>query len=365
MNFEKSRIAQRHGGPTEFLRLAVWVLTVCCIMSGAQGGDYSKPVLKVGYFTDKNVMDAPADEDRTQFEPWVRELVSKNTIGRTEAEAPYPIEEFREKLGGDPPWDVFPMYAYDFVELRQRCNLDALLVPSWSSEPQVEYSLYVPSSSRITKISDLQQKSILIEVNGRGLLPYAWLDNQIRKNCQNKSADEVCQVRDVSSPLLAALPVYFQEDGYEACLLSSSGFKQVTAGNSAVGTFLRPLAAAPKLLTHVIACRKDLPNEHRQAIINISLAFAERNSKAPNSLRFSAFKPEYLENVQQEWMEYLTNFLNDPAQRQEKGNSMPKPKTLIEARAAATGNTDATRSSTSNRKDGGYRYPKPDNSMAH
>jgi hypothetical protein len=162
--------------------------------------------------------------------------------------------------------------------------------------------------------------------------------------------------------------VYFQEDNMEACLLSKNGFEQVNAGNPAVGTHLKELASAPKLLSHVIACRKDLSAEHRQHVINVSLAFSERNSKLANGLHFSRYKPEYLENIEHEWLQYITNDLYEaePRQPQKEPSLDPQPKNLIEARAAASSSPDNKRNSSSNsnsssmrRDTGGYRFPTP------
>jgi hypothetical protein len=344
--------------------MLAWFSWAMLWTGSAQGGERTNNVLRVGYFNDVFVQDAPEGEARTQFEPWVRELNRKPLYGRTEADRPLAYEEFRKRLvqSNDPPWDIFPMYAYDFVELKQRCNLDAILVPDWSKSPLVEYSIYVAANSRITKISDLQNRNILFEISGRGELPFAWFDNQIRKQCNNSPWSKVCNVRQVSSAMQAALPVYFQEENMEACLLSKSGFEQVNAGNPAVGAYLKELASAPKLLSHVIACRKDLPAEHRQHVINVSLAFSERNSKLTNGLHFSRYKPEYLENIEHEWLEYLTNDLNETQPRLPQKELTPQPKNLIEARAAASSTPDTNRnsSSTSSRRDSGsYRYPTP------
>jgi hypothetical protein len=343
-----------------------WVLlaVLCWILPSASGqaGDRVKGVLRVGYLNDFFIHDAKEGESRTQFEPWVRDLVRHgNDFGRVDADRPAVYDDFIAKLtkANDPPWDVFPMYAYDFVELKQRCNLDALLVPEWGGGPLAEYVVYVAQNSRITKLIDLQQKNVLFEISGRGELPFSWFDNQFRKQSQNKSSQALCNIHQVSSAMQAALPVYFGEDGMEACLLSTVGFQQVVIGNPGLGTFLRPIATAPALLTHVIACRKDLPNEYRQNIVNLSLAFSARTGKTTNALHFSPFKPEYLESVEHEWLEYLTNSLNDPRPAPNQQSPSPKPKNLIEARAAAAGSADSSRSATSAGRDSIYSYPTP------
>ncbi len=350
--------------PHVSLRGCLLAILLCWFVAPSVGhaGDRPRKVLRVGYFNDFLVQDAPEGEARTQFEPWVRELVSHTAdFGRVEADRPVAYDEFISRLtkSNDPPWDVFPMYAYDFVELKQRCNLDALLVPDWGGGPLVEYAVYVAQNSRINKLGDLQQKNVLFEIGGRGELPFSWFDNQFRKQNQNKAAQELCNIHQVGSAIQAALPVYFEEDGMEACLLSAAGFQQLVRGNPALGTFLRPIATAPAMLSHVIACRKDLPQDYRQNVVSISVAFSERIGKVANALHFSPFKPEYLESVEQEWLQYLTNGMSDQRSSPYQPNAAPKPKNLIEARAAAAGSAEASRSSNSARGEGTYSYPTP------
>ncbi len=336
-----------------------WVLTLLLAsLLPSLAGERTRVALRVGYFSDYFVQDAQEGEERTPFEPWVQELKTHPLFGETKVLPVLPVDDFRNELRGpEPPWDVFPLYAYDYHMLKNRWNLEAILIPDWD-QPLVEYSIYVAQTSRITKIADLREQSILFEATGRGELPLAWFDNQIRKNCQNLSWNEVCHVKEVRSAMLAALPLYFKEEGADACLLSSTGYKQVVSANPDIAGFLRPIAQAPKLLSHVIACRKDLSPEQRQHVINISLDLSSRNSPLSRGLHFSPFKPEYLEAVINEWEAYLYN--RTSRESLETKVSQAKAKDFLEARAAAAGQRNPSRSAALNSKDtGNLLYPSP------
>lgn len=305
-------------------------------MTVGHAGESDRKALKIGYFTDSFIPDAPEGETRTQFEPWVRELVKKTISGNADAK----LESYTDFISTmmtskGSAYDVFPMYAYDFVRLRQFCNLDAILVPSWQGSPLTEYSIYVPQHSRITKPEDLVQKKVLFEIAGRGELPYFWFDNYVRKHT-GQSFKKTITTKSVSSAMLAALPVFFEEDGFEACVLSNVGFQDILAGNKQVGKFLRPIAHAPKLLTHVIACRRDLSEEVRQNVIKTSLSMISSSALGTvQSIQFSPFKPELIENLEHEWLAYHTNLLSEPHAEPNIETEEARPKNLIEARAAA------------------------------
>ena len=334
----RPKLAKLDGkGPRSAFRWGSCALALLAggLQTGLKAGD-NRETLKVGYFADAFVQDAPEGENRTQFEPWIRELVRKSDAGTVDAKLET-YSDFESKLieSKGAAWDLCAMYAYDFIRLRQYCNLDPLLVPTWDGTTQTEYAIYVPQTSRITKMEHLNQKRILFEVDGRGELPYFWFDNLMRKTT-GQSYKKITTSKSVASAISAALPVFFDEDGYEACVLSNTGFQQIMAGNPQVGKFIKPLATAPKLMTHIIACRRDLAADVRQNIVNISLALSDAGRGRLSPLHFSVFKPEQLENLEHVWLEYQTNLMNESNQ---PANAEPalenRPKTLLEARAAA------------------------------
>lgn len=299
--------------------------------------------LKVGYFLDVFVQETPTGESRTQFEPWVSAVLSNSSESDTDAILYNSYNDFIERMQQRTfSWDVCPMYAYDFLRLRQQCNLEAILVPEWDAGPEVEYALYVGQNSRCTKIEDLQGKRVLFEIGGRGELPYIWYDNQMRRAAPTLTKESInANLRSVSSPLRAALPVFFSEDDIEGCILTQSGFKTLMRGNPQIGKFLRPIVTAPKLLTHVIACRRDLPNAQRQNIINASIHMAETSPVARSGgLHFQLFKPEFLEQLERQWLEYQTNDLNADNDPPKSKTPVTAPKTLLEARAAAASSSE-------------------------
>ncbi|MBP7950460.1 MAG: PhnD/SsuA/transferrin family substrate-binding protein [Verrucomicrobiales bacterium] len=221
-------------------------------------------------------------------------------------------EAFIGKLRSDPASfaDVFPMYGYDFVDLRQECSLEALLVPDFGSGVQVDYGLYVTESSGIASLEDLYRKTITVEIGGRGGLPLYWIDNAIRQRTQF-GREEFATFRHVSTPLRAVLPVFFNGAGADGCIVSAQGFEQVVARNPQVAARMRRILSAPSLLSHVIACRKDLADAIRNEVVAVSLAMAQRNGPRFSGPRMSLFQAEMLETLQGEWDAHL-QYLNQP-----------------------------------------------------
>lgn len=328
-------------------RLRAVVALAFGLMQGlTEAGPNGRNGLKVGYFLDVFVQETQAGESRTQFEPWVSAVISNSIESDTDAILYDSYNDFIERMQKRTfSWDVCPMYAYDFLRLRQQCNLEAILVPEWDAGPEVEYALYVGQNSRSTKIEDLQGKRILFEIGGRGELPYIWFSNQMRKAVPNLTRETInANLRSVSTPLRAALPVFFSEDDIEGCILTQAGFKSLMKGNPQIGKFLRPIVTAPKLLTHVIACRRDLPTAQRQNIINSSMRMAETSASARNGgLHFQTFKPEFLEQLERQWLEYQTSELNAGGEQPQPKVPPAPPETLLDARAAAAASSSEGR----------------------
>ena len=334
--------ARRWRGSASHLR-AVVALAFGLMQGFTEAGPNGRNGLKVGYFLDVFVQETQAGESRTQFEPWVSAVISNSIETDTDAILYDSYNDFIERMQQRTfSWDVCPMYAYDFLRLRLQCNLEAILVPEWDAGPEVEYALYVGQNSRCTKLEDLQGKRILFEIGGRGELPYIWFSNQMRKAVPNLTKESInANLRSVSTPLRAALPVFFSEDDIDGCILTQSGFKSLMKGNPQIGKFLRPIVTAPKLLTHVIACRRDLSNSQRQNIINSSMRVADASASARNGgLHFQTFKPEFIEQLERQWLEYQTNELNVGGEPLKAKVPTAPPETLLEARAAAASSSD-------------------------
>jgi hypothetical protein len=351
----------------ERIELGKWwcaiVLGVCGFVGqglAAPSPDGTKPGLKIAYFMDVFVQDAPIGESRTQFEPWVRELVKLSATRPTEATLYNTYAEFEDKLtkSRGQMCDIYPMYAYDFVRMRQSCNLEALLVPEFGGEALTEYTIYVPNHSRISRLEDLHQKPITFEIGGRGELLYIWFENLVRRQTGINS-DGFANIRSVPTSIRAALPVFFGEDGMEACVLSASGYKDVIAGNPQIGKFLRPLIKAPSLLTHVIACRRDLPDEQRQFVVSVSLAMSARAKSKHSELHFSLFKPELIESLEQEWLDHQAFERNEIRATSHTTSQIEPPKTFLEARAAAASRPEIKASAAAPTR-APFSYPQPE-----
>lgn len=303
--------------------------------ANARAGEVGKNTLRLAYFMDVFVSESPEGEKHTQFEPWARAMVGGMQRSTPDAVVYESYDEFiRLMKSNTHNWNVCPMYAYDFIQLRHSCNLEALLVPESESGPLVEYSLYVPENSRITKLEDLANKNILFEIGGRGELPYFWFDNLMRRKLGHATGD-IANIRSTATSMRAALPVFFGEDGVDACLLSSSGFEFISESNPQVGKGLRLLVSAPRMLTHVIACQRDLAPAIKEEIINLSLKLKPVGTSSGSKIRFSPFKAEYQQNIENEWLEWSTNSMNDSSAPPKLERPPQQGGKFLESRAAA------------------------------
>ena len=107
----------------------------------AQGNAVQKKsVLSMATFLDPTITDFPIGVRRPMFEGWLKFIQDKSQI--SDITQPYyckSVEDFLDRLrqtrGG--AWHAFPMYAHDFVQLREACQLEPLLVPEWPTGPEV------------------------------------------------------------------------------------------------------------------------------------------------------------------------------------------------------------------------------------
>lgn len=171
--------------------------------------------------------------------------------------------------------DLFPVHGYEYLEQGTEADMEALLTPSREGKAAKTEFIIIGRQGERTEgqqfsITELSGKQILVDRGGCGDLVYRWLEVEIVPATGKARAENYAQTfadfRTATSATEAVLAVYFSEA--EACIVSREAFARVQRTNpSGLTSKLEELAHSPKLLQHIIACRRSLPAELRGSIL--------------------------------------------------------------------------------------------------
>lgn len=205
--------------------------------------------------------------------------------------------------------DMVAITSVDFLRVRDGIDLEPSIVGVTSDRTDEELVILVREGSGIESLEQLR--------GGRMLLPagYAsesvamvWLETLLMKNDCYEVDSFFREMKQVSKPSQAVLPVFFGQA--EAGLVSRRSFDVMTEMNPQLGNELRVVEQSPGFIKYMFCFRADYDPEMKQLIRDEAVRMGEYPKGRQILTLFkqdhvTEFEEEYLRNVVELLDEYV------------------------------------------------------------
>jgi len=177
--------------------------------------------------------------------------------------------------------DVYLVHGYELLEQGTPASLAPLLVPSCNGKAgMAEFVIlrrrdavegaggvkFSMNDLRSNKNDPRSKKNIPVDRAGCGELVYRWLDVELMPVSGDLRRENFAEFRTATNAAEAVLSVYFGEA--DACVVSREDYAAVLRTNPAgLQSKVEVVYHSPRLLRHVVACRRDMSQELRQELV--------------------------------------------------------------------------------------------------
>lgn len=165
--------------------------------------------------------------------------------------------------------DIIVLIAEEFLTLRETVPLLPVLTADYGKHFYDELLLLVRDDRGITRVGQLRNKSLRIETGQKGSIPMQWLDTLLLASGSSDSRGFFSSVTEYPKATQTILPVFFGQA--DACLASLNSFDTLAELNPQLSRHLRILEKSPGFATGIIAVRKDVQNQRRDAMLEALL----------------------------------------------------------------------------------------------
>ena len=169
--------------------------------------------------------------------------------------------------------DVVGLTTPDYLRWKDRLQAIPRLVGDRGQGPEEEYLLLVRQGGSIGQLRHLAGKRLLAPVGAPGLLSQEWLDVLLARQGLPETAKFFTEVRSISRPSQAALPVFFRQA--DAGIVTGAAFATLQELNPQIGKDLVVLARSPKLLSSLMLFDKEASEAKRTLVTDSALRLAE------------------------------------------------------------------------------------------
>lgn len=197
--------------------------------------------------------------------------------------------------------DLVAIPTLDYLEIKNKVNLIPVLIGTSDNRFDEKLVILVHKDSDIRSFKELYGKAILVTNSfTSNTLSYLWLETLFYENelvAFNKFID---QVKTVSKPSQAVLPVFFRQA--DVCVVSQRSFSIIQELNPQLKQDLKIIGISPGLLRFIFCIHADFDPTMRERIIKEACTL-ETNTKGRQLLTIfkiddiTKFKPEYLDDV--------------------------------------------------------------------
>jgi len=197
--------------------------------------------------------------------------------------------------------DVLVMIPEEFIRLRSKFHLTAILSADYGMHFYNELYLLVHNGAGITGIEQLRGKNMIVDVGQQGSIPIKWLDSILTAQFSLNAQGFFRSMTEATKSSQVVMPVFFGQT--DACLVSRSHYETMVELNPQLGRKLRVLEKSPGFVTGIIAMRKDLQIKTRDAIVkNLSEMYTDPKGKQIMTIfrinRLVPFLPEHLKSIE-------------------------------------------------------------------
>jgi len=166
--------------------------------------------------------------------------------------------------------DAAGITCVDYIRSREKLPVVPILVPTREEDILETYILLVHCSSKLTDLSRLEGRNLIIEKGERGRIALLWLDMLLLKRGLPESRDFLRSVRKADKVSKAVLPVFFRQA--DACIVTLDAWNTLRELNPQLKKQLRILEQSPGYLGAVTVIRKDFPLQSREKFVKNVLA---------------------------------------------------------------------------------------------
>ncbi len=197
--------------------------------------------------------------------------------------------------------DVLVMIPEEFIRLRAKFHLTAILSADYGMHFYNELFLLVREGGGMTGIEQLRGKSMIVDVGQQGSIPIKWLDSLLNAEVSSNAQLFFRSMTEATKSSQVVMPVFFGQA--DSCLVSRSHFETMVELNPQLGKKMRILEKSPGFVTGILAMRRDLQKTTRDSIVKaLSEMHTDPKGKQIMTLfrinRLTPFMPEHLTSVE-------------------------------------------------------------------
>jgi len=163
--------------------------------------------------------------------------------------------------------DIGAVRPVEWLAMRSRAPMDAVLCGTTDNSVLDAVCVVTRRSGGATSLQGLRRKSVLVAPAAPGAGGILWLENELRKACQQAPKAFFRKLAVQSSGSQALLPVFFGQA--DACVVLKRDFSTACTLTPQLGRSLAVIRASPPVPAQmVIIVRRGLPRPLRQDIID-------------------------------------------------------------------------------------------------
>lgn len=163
--------------------------------------------------------------------------------------------------------DFLAMLTLDYLDLENEVSLSDLQF-SMYNEAAEEYVLIIKRDSGINNLSNLKDKSIMIQTGFRESLSPIWLDTILMKEGLDEASSHFGTIEYKENLLKTVLSVFFGKT--DACLVTRNGIERMVEMNPQISCEVRVLYGSQELVPSLFCMRSNynpmLKNEFLSAL---------------------------------------------------------------------------------------------------
>lgn len=169
--------------------------------------------------------------------------------------------------------------------------------------------VFLVRKDRITSLSDLRNKTLLLETAGHGRVSTMWLDTLLLERSLPRSRDFFNSLSTVKKDSQAVLKVFFNKA--DACIVQASTFKVMAELNPQIGAQLTTLIESPDFMIGLFAIVDSVDDATQELILDVidGLSDDPEGQKILSMFRVRGvlpYRPESIATIEALYRSYLT-----------------------------------------------------------
>jgi ABC-type phosphate/phosphonate transport system substrate-binding protein len=207
-----------------------------------------------------------------------------------------------------------------YMDLKERCPIEPLLVTTTSSSDETELLLLVRKDSGIRSLQDLRRRTLVMppqRTNKVKSLFRLWIETLLLRQGDSNVGSYFSSIKETMTTVQVIMPVFFRQA--DACVVTRHVFELTAELNPQINSELTAIAAIQKLSQGIISVDSRLPRETKE---DIKHAFLALNQSAEGRQllmlyqinTFNPYRPGYLKATEALFAEHQ-HLLRNSARR--------------------------------------------------